>query len=54
MIAVENMYGGAQEMLAAGEYSAAQAKFSNIGWYRDSAEQAAECLRAMGLNAVSG
>ena len=51
VIAVENMYGGAQEMLAAGEYSAAQATVSKIGWYRDSAEQAAECRKLVRIEA---
>ena len=48
---VENIYGDAKDAFAAGKYSAAQAKFSGISWYRDSAEQAAECRKLVRIAA---
>lgn len=51
IIFVENMYGNANDAFRAGEYSAAQEQFAEIGWYRDSEERAAECRKFVRIEA---
>lgn len=51
MLITQRMYSFAEDSYAAGEYEAAQQRFSGIGWYRDSSARAAECKKLMHIEA---